>query len=92
MQETVNTNDETQENSKTICAKNEVPSKCGVCGGQLVIGGPIWNDKLHNLDFVKKLYEKVDRSNLGTRSRIKGVLGGIIDEEWLAHRPLSFDV
>ena len=38
---------------KIVCAKSEVPSKCGNCGGQLNIGGPIWNGKIHDIDFVK---------------------------------------
>ena len=41
-----------------MCAKTEVPSKCGTCGSQLIIGGPIWNDRIHNIDFVKAMYEQ----------------------------------
>jgi tRNA G26 N,N-dimethylase Trm1 len=42
---------------KIVCAKNEVPQKCGNCGSPLTIGGPIWNDKIHDIDFIKKMHE-----------------------------------
>lgn len=80
---------------KIVCAKTEVPQKCGNCGGQLNIGGPIWNGKIHDIDFVKKLHETAssdEAKKYGTIGRIKGILGGIIDEEWLAHKPLSYDL
>jgi tRNA (guanine26-N2/guanine27-N2)-dimethyltransferase len=80
---------------KIVCAKNEVPQKCGTCGSPLMIGGPIWNDKIHDIDFVKKMHETAstdEAKKFGTIGRIKGILGGIIDEEWLAHKPLSFDL
>jgi tRNA (guanine26-N2/guanine27-N2)-dimethyltransferase len=38
---------------KIVCGRTEVPSKCGTCGSHLMIGGPIWHDKIHNMDFVK---------------------------------------
>ena len=85
-----------RKNERIVVAKSEVPCKCGVCGSDLVIGGPIWNDKIHNIDFVKSLYKQTESEEcakmFGTSNRMKGVLGGIIDEEWLAHKPLSFDL
>ena len=85
-----------RKNEKIVCEKSEVPCKCGVCGSDLMIGGPIWNDKIHNINFVKALYDQTESEEcakmFGTTNRIKGVLGGIIDEEWLAHKPLSFDL
>lgn len=80
---------------KIVCAKNEVPQKCGTCGSSLMIGGPIWNDKIHDIDFVKRMHETAsadEAKKFGTIGRIKGILGGIIDEEWLAHKPLSYDL
>ncbi len=61
----------------------------------MIIGGPIWNDRIHNIDFVKAMHEqagKEESKKFGTVGRIKGILGGIIDEECLAHKPLSFDL
>lgn len=80
---------------RITCARTEVPSRCGNCEGQLQIGGPIWNGRIHNLDFVTKMYEacQSDYGKLfGTVARIKGILGGIIDEDPLGDRPLSFDI
>lgn len=63
-------------------AKVTVPNQCRVCSGPLVIGGPIWNDKIHNIDFVKRLLEVARKNskkdlpeaerevNLGTSNRI----------------------
>lgn len=80
---------------KIVCGKNSVPERCGSCGGQLTIGGPIWHDKIHNMDFVKQMHEKA-KGDIGkqykTQERIKGVLGGIIDESELGEKPLSFDL
>lgn len=58
------------------------------------LGGPIWNDKIHNVDFAKRLLERVSakENTLKTDTRIKGILGGIIDEEIVGNKPLSFDM
>ncbi len=45
---------------KIVCAKTDVPSKCGVCGSPLIIGGPIWHDRIHNIDFVKALHTQAE--------------------------------
>ncbi len=80
---------------KIVVGRNEVPACCGTCNGPLQIGGPIWHDKIHNIEFVKKMHAAC-KTEYGkkfvTIERIKGVLGGIIDEEVLADRPLSFDL
>jgi tRNA G26 N,N-dimethylase Trm1 len=66
---------------------------CGSCGNALHIGGPIWHEKIHNIDFVKRLHARIEatKDKYGTSGRIKGILGGIIDEEPLSHKPLSYD-
>lgn len=73
-----------------------MPSECGVCGSHLKIGGPIWTGKIHDYNFVRALHNNVDTTNAGqslnTRHRIKGVLGGILDEADLGDNPLSFEV
>jgi tRNA (guanine26-N2/guanine27-N2)-dimethyltransferase len=69
---------------------------CGSCDGKMMIGGPIWNGKIHDIDFVRAMHETCEKEEeakkFGTTQRIKGILGGIIDEEWVAHKPLSFDL
>lgn len=74
----------------------EVPHQCETCGSKLQLGGPIWNEKIHNLEFVEALHAQCEdektKAKFGTVGRIRGVLGGIIDEEWLAHKPLSYDL
>lgn len=80
---------------KIICAKSRVPEKCGSCGDRLMVGGPIWNAEIHNLDFVKRMYETAKSKQgekYGTIGRIKGILGAIIDESILGDQPLSFDL
>ena len=34
---------------KIVNAKVEVPSNCKTCGRDLMLGGPIWNDKIHSI-------------------------------------------
>ena len=73
----------------------EVPACCNVCDGQLTIGGPIWNQPIHNIDFVKRLIKVVraqEEVKLGTSKRILAILTGIIDEEPLQTYPLNYDV
>ena len=60
----------------------------------MTLGGPIWNRPLHDTDFVTRLLHKLEENNdcsLRTADRIKGVLGGILDEEPLKDRPLSYN-
>lgn len=78
---------------KIVNAKVEVPEKCLTCESNLVLGGPIWNDKIHSVEFAERLLNSVSKAEckLKTAPRIKGVLGGVIDEAILADQPLSFD-
>jgi len=62
------------------------------------LGGPIWHDKIHNIDFVNRLLAKVKGIKDGeshmkfkTIGRIEGILGGILDEDEVGNQPLSFD-
>ena len=75
-------------------ARVEVPSSCTVCDSKLTIGGPIWNQPIHNVDFVRRLLVSAEKSDcsLKTVGRIKGILGGIIDEEPLQDLPLSYNL
>ena len=79
--------------SKIMNARNCIPEQCRTCGGALRLGGPIWSDRIHQSEFVNRVYNKAkeDDCKLGTKSRIKGTLGGIIDEELLSTYPLNYD-
>jgi len=62
------------------------------------LGGPIWHEKIHNIDFVKRMLAKVKGIKDGeshmkfkTIGRIEGILGGILDEDRVPHKALSFD-
>jgi len=72
----------------------KVPPQCGSCGSQLTIGGPVWNEPIHNVAFVKRLLEKTKLADcpFRTASRLEGILGGIIDEEPVKGNPLSFNL
>lgn len=71
-----------------------VPSVCGNCNSKLTIGGPIWNKPIHDVTFARRLLERAEKPDcsLKTVGRIKGLLGGIIDEEPLQDLPLSFNM
>jgi tRNA (guanine26-N2/guanine27-N2)-dimethyltransferase len=73
-------------------SRNQVPERCTTCGGSLRLGGPIWSEKIHQSDFVNRLYHKSKEEScaLKTKGRISGTLGGIIDEEILADQPLNY--
>ncbi|MFO0116602.1 MAG: hypothetical protein ACK521_02965 [bacterium] len=62
-----------------------MPEKCTTCGGSLRLGGPIWSEKIHQTDFVNRLYNKSKQESceLKTKGRISGTLGGVLDEELL---------
>ena len=62
------------------------------------IGGPIWHEKIHNIDFVNRLLARISTlkesksEEYRTKGRLEGLLGGIVDEFRLAdNNPLSFD-
>ena len=67
------------------------------------MGGPIWNGRIHNIEFVqrlldvarknadKKLPENEREVNLGTTKRIQAILAAIIDEDECGENPLNWD-
>lgn len=76
-------------------AKVTAPRECLVCDGFLSIGGPIWNQKLHNVDFLKRISKVVrdqEEVKLGTAKRIQGIITGIIDESPVQDNPLAYDI
>ena len=66
--------------------------RCAHCGGRRAIFGPVWNDSLHDREFVEDLLslineesknesdtgEKVPRFN--TLSRLRGMLNVVLEE------------
>ena len=83
-----------QKSMRIRCALTNVPTVCGTCDSRLTIGGPIWNQPIHKVNFAKRLLARAEKEDcsLKTVGRIKGILGGIIDEEPLQEFPLSFSV
>lgn len=68
---------------KVAAARITVPFRCKVCDGNLVIGGPIWNPRMHDVEFCKRLAKVVREQTevkLKTSKRIQGIMTGIIDE------------
>ena len=55
---------------------------CSECSGHLKIGGPIWNDPLHNRDFVLKAMEhlKQNPSSFNQCQKVYGLLSVCKDE------------
>lgn len=45
--------------SRVALPRVTVPSCCKVCDGPLTIGGPIWNQPIHNVEFAKRLIKVV---------------------------------
>ncbi|CDW84572.1 -dimethylguanosine trna methyltransferase family protein [Stylonychia lemnae] len=104
-----NQQEEEKESEKKLKDKYQVsrissiPNRCTVCEGPLAMGGPIWNGKIHNIEFVQRLLE-VARNNsdkthadyqkevkLGTTKRIQAILAAIIDEDQCGESPLNWD-
>lgn len=83
-----------KETMKVGLGRAMTPACCNVCGGQLFIGGPIWNRPIHNVEFAQRVLKTVKEQKevkLGTSPRIKALMTGIIDEQPLEHIPLSFN-
>lgn len=55
-----------------------------------MVGGPIWNDKIHDVSFIKGMLD--DETVQGTSIRVNGILGNILDEDVIGREPLSFDI
>jgi len=68
-----------------------VGDKCSYCDHRVHIGGPIWADAIHNLEFVnkvKQLVEEPETPELRTKDRIIGML--TLVEEELPDVPLYY--
>ncbi|KAK6642921.1 hypothetical protein RUM43_004423 [Polyplax serrata] len=57
-----------------------VDSKCSYCGGNHHVGGPIWNQPIHDENFVTKLLLSEKINELGTSKRLVGMLSMIKEE------------
>lgn len=69
-----------------------VDRACGECGRSFYLGGPIWSDPIHDLDFVKLMKEHLEGEGgyLGTARRMTGML--TLAEEELPAAPLFYDL
>ena len=86
-QEEEHKGDSTKVKDKFKLPHVRVPTSCKVCDGPLVQGGPIWNRPIHDVTFVKRLFESVRLNVEGqnghkvkTAPRIQAILTAIIDE------------
>lgn len=78
--------------------KFRIPHQCSVCDGPLIMGGPIWNEPIYNIDFVKRLLastrlnaEGQNGHKVKTTDRIQAILSAVIDESVLSGTPLSYE-
>ncbi|OAF69810.1 hypothetical protein A3Q56_02436 [Intoshia linei] len=71
-----------------------INENCLICGGRKKLWGPIWNDKIHNYEFVSgllKFVEELDEDNpYRTLKRIYGTLS-LVSEE-LQNCPFYFTI
>ncbi|XP_002736321.2 tRNA (guanine(26)-N(2))-dimethyltransferase-like [Saccoglossus kowalevskii] len=72
------------EKSLKYCPASGPPvgSSCEHCGGRFQIGGPMWAEPLHNMEFVTKLLRRVERNpgRFLTSDRIIGLLNVVSEE------------
>ncbi|KAK7486794.1 hypothetical protein BaRGS_00021941 [Batillaria attramentaria] len=63
---------------------------CEHCGHKHQIGGPIWSAPVHDVDFIDKMLERIQRdaSLFGTSERMIGMLS--VAREELQHVPLYY--
>lgn len=57
--------------------------RCEHCQQKYHVGGPIWHEPIHDLDFVDRLYETIQAepfNQLGTYDRIRGMLAVVREE------------
>lgn len=59
-----------------------VGPNCVHCGHRQQLGGPIWNGKLHNFEFVERIVDSLIASptDFKTHKRIQGTLNVILEE------------
>lgn len=60
-----------------------VNEHCEHCQHQYHVGGPIWHNPIHDLEFVDRLYEMIQTepfTELGTFERIQGILAVVREE------------
>ncbi|KAM9315116.1 tRNA (guanine(26)-N(2))-dimethyltransferase isoform 1-T2 [Pholidichthys leucotaenia] len=69
-----------------------VGPECGYCGQRHQMGGPIWAEPIHNMEFVQKVLTSVsgNPSRFGTSKRIEGMLSMVTEE--LEDVPLYYTV
>jgi len=63
-----------------------VQCTCEQCGGTYVIGGPIWNAPLHNVQFLKEVNDMLSENKHKSFRKIRGLLS--VAETELQDQPL----
>lgn len=53
---------------------------CGVCGSKMVLAGPLWVGKLHDLDFLRKVLEYGSSRSLASPKRYQRLVSAAIEE------------
>ncbi|WFD36276.1 methylamine--glutamate N-methyltransferase [Malassezia cuniculi] len=53
---------------------------CAQCGGSFHLGGPMWFGPLHDESFCDEVIANLDKHNLGTAARIRGMVSTARDE------------
>jgi tRNA (guanine26-N2/guanine27-N2)-dimethyltransferase len=56
------------------------PSNCTFCGGNFLIQGPIYADKLHDKDFVRQVLALAEQKEFKTKDKVTGILNSVINE------------
>merc|ERR1719309_1142249 len=67
-----------------------VDRHCGDCGHDWYMGGPIWLNPIHNVDFIKSLVESLPEGEFATEQRIIGMLAVAAEE--LQDVPLYYEI
>lgn len=49
-----------RKSKKVLLPRIIVPSECRVCDGALTMGGPIWNQPIHDVELVRRLLPVVE--------------------------------
>jgi len=67
-----------------------VGRSCEHCASSFHMGGPIWLDPLHDVQFVAQLLQSIQDSEFATEDRMKGMLTMVLEE--LQDVPLYYEL
>jgi tRNA (guanine26-N2/guanine27-N2)-dimethyltransferase len=69
----------------------KVARTCGACGGQMVVGGPMWLGETVDVEFLGGMLAKVDSSGGSWEPRLENLMNTIRDEAGLPPAFYSLD-